>query len=192
MLIKMPLFSISTLVKCPNHVNFYALDMVRRILLLIQLCMSTCIQIKTYFLLTGVCVETVAPCPRSRKMSAVQRQHRQYLHTQSENQFVLIMVYFILILCDTVAFIVCNTLQVTRRLLEVEGNLKCMVDHPGLEPVCLNVYSLQNACQIYRADYGPLRLRGIHQYVMFFLNVIIYIEIKCVLYSCFASLGITI
>lgn len=121
MLIKMPLFSISTLVRCHK---FYALDMVRRILLLIQLCMSTCIQIKTYFLLTGVCVETVAPCPRSRKMSAVQRQHRQYLHTQRENQFVLIMVYFILILCDTVAFIVCNTLQVTRRLLEVEGNLK--------------------------------------------------------------------
>ncbi|KAL2093123.1 hypothetical protein ACEWY4_010435 [Coilia grayii] len=52
---------------------------------------------------------------------------------------------------------------VTRRLREVEGQLTCMVDHPGLEPVCLNVYSLQNAGQIYRADYGPLRLRGIHR-----------------------------
>ncbi|XP_016303932.1 P2X purinoceptor 7-like [Sinocyclocheilus anshuiensis] len=52
--------------------------------------------------------------------------------------------------------------QVTRRLREVEEQLTCMVDHPGLYPVYLNVYSLQNAGQIYRADYGPLRLRGIH------------------------------
>uniref|UniRef100_A0A672GPJ1 Uncharacterized protein n=1 Tax=Salarias fasciatus TaxID=181472 RepID=A0A672GPJ1_SALFA len=51
------------------------------------------------------------------------------------------------------------------RLREVEQP-SCMVDHPGLEPVCLNVYSLQKACQIYGADYGPLRLRGIHQYAM--------------------------
>ena len=74
-------------------------------------------------------------------------------------------------------------LQVTRRLQEVEGNLKCMVDHPGLEPVCLNVYSLQNASQIYRADYGPLQLRGIHRYVLFLINVIIYIDMKYVMYS---------
>ncbi|XP_030296359.1 P2X purinoceptor 7-like [Sparus aurata] len=52
--------------------------------------------------------------------------------------------------------------QVTRRLQEVDEEVSCMTDHPGLEPVCLNVYSLQNACQIYRADYGPLQLRGIH------------------------------
>ncbi|XP_075891590.1 uncharacterized protein LOC142894211 [Nelusetta ayraudi] len=52
--------------------------------------------------------------------------------------------------------------QVSRRLREVEGDLKCMVDHPGLEPVCLNRFSLQNAGQIYKADYGPLRLRRIH------------------------------
>ncbi|KAL2080732.1 hypothetical protein ACEWY4_024525 [Coilia grayii] len=52
---------------------------------------------------------------------------------------------------------------VTRRLREVEGQLTCMVDHPGLEPVCLNVYSLQNARQIYRTDYCPLCLRGIHR-----------------------------
>ncbi|XDV41397.1 hypothetical protein PO909_010275 [Leuciscus waleckii] len=39
-----------------------------------------------------------------------------------------------------------------------------MTEHPGLDPVCLNVYSLQNA-YIYRADYGTLRLRGIvHRY----------------------------
>ncbi|XP_056435161.1 P2X purinoceptor 7-like [Gadus chalcogrammus] len=52
--------------------------------------------------------------------------------------------------------------QVTRRLREVEQQQTCMVDHPGLEPVCLNVYSIQNARQIYRADYGPLNLRRIH------------------------------
>ncbi|KAM4566075.1 P2X purinoceptor 7-like [Odontesthes bonariensis] len=53
--------------------------------------------------------------------------------------------------------------QVTTRLREVEEQLPCMVDHPGLEPVCLNVYSLQNASQIYRADYGPLQFREIHR-----------------------------
>ena len=41
--------------------------------------------------------------------------------------------------------------------------LTCMVDHPGLESDCLNVYSIQNASQIYRADYGPLNLRRIHK-----------------------------
>ncbi|XP_078025266.1 P2X purinoceptor 7-like [Epinephelus lanceolatus] len=55
--------------------------------------------------------------------------------------------------------------QVTRRLQQLPEPPSCMVDHPGLEPVCLNVFSLQNALNIYRADYGPLRLRGIvHQY----------------------------
>ncbi|XP_065148371.1 P2X purinoceptor 7-like [Paramisgurnus dabryanus] len=55
--------------------------------------------------------------------------------------------------------------QVTRRLQQLEERPTCMVDHPGFEPVCLNVFSLQNACNIYRADYGPLRLRGIeHRY----------------------------
>ena len=58
--------------------------------------------------------------------------------------------------------------KVTRRLLQLQNPTTCMVDHPGLEPVCLNVYSLQNASNVYRADYGPLRLRGIEQYVFFF------------------------
>ncbi|KAL2099390.1 hypothetical protein ACEWY4_005870 [Coilia grayii] len=35
--------------------------------------------------------------------------------------------------------------------------VSCMILHPGLEPVCLNLYSLQNALNIYRADYGPLQ-----------------------------------
>nr|XP_055049595.1 P2X purinoceptor 7-like [Misgurnus anguillicaudatus] len=52
--------------------------------------------------------------------------------------------------------------QVQRRLQQVENPPACMVDHPGLEPVCLNVFSLQNAYNIFRADYGPLHLRGIH------------------------------
>nr|XP_055038358.1 P2X purinoceptor 7-like [Misgurnus anguillicaudatus] len=55
-----------------------------------------------------------------------------------------------------------ETPRVTRRLREVGEHLACMVDHPGFEPVCLNVYSLQNAGQICRADYGTLQLRGIH------------------------------
>ncbi|XP_031176377.1 P2X purinoceptor 7-like [Sander lucioperca] len=49
--------------------------------------------------------------------------------------------------------------QVRRRCDELPDPPQCMVDHPGLEPVCLNPYSLQNALNIYRADYGPLRLR---------------------------------
>ena len=38
-------------------------------------------------------------------------------------------------------------------------------DHHGLKPVCLIVFSLQNAFNTYRADIGPLRLRGKEQYV---------------------------
>ena len=53
--------------------------------------------------------------------------------------------------------------KVTRRLLQLQNDTKCMVDHPGLEPVCLNVFSLQNALNIYRADYGPLRQAGIQR-----------------------------
>ncbi|XP_026106003.1 P2X purinoceptor 7-like [Carassius auratus] len=55
--------------------------------------------------------------------------------------------------------------QVTRRMQQLEVTPSCMVDHPGMDPVCLNVFSLQNAFNIYRADYGPLRLRGVqHRY----------------------------
>ncbi len=42
-----------------------------------------------------------------------------------------------------------------------------MVDPPGLEPVCLNVFLQQNAFNIYRAGYGPLRLRGLEQLVFY-------------------------
>ena len=42
---------------------------------------------------------------------------------------------------------------------ELPEELECMTLHPGLEPVCLNPYSLQNALNIYEADYGPLELR---------------------------------
>ncbi|XP_073721922.1 P2X purinoceptor 7-like [Misgurnus anguillicaudatus] len=53
--------------------------------------------------------------------------------------------------------------KVVRRMNQVPDQLTCMTHHPGFEPVCLNMYSLQNALNIYRADYGPLRLRGIEQ-----------------------------
>ncbi|XP_051268940.1 P2X purinoceptor 7-like [Dicentrarchus labrax] len=55
--------------------------------------------------------------------------------------------------------------QVIRRLNQLQNPPSCMVDHPGLEPVCLNAFSLQKELNIYRADYGRLRLRGIeHRY----------------------------
>ncbi|XP_034552718.1 P2X purinoceptor 7-like [Notolabrus celidotus] len=58
-----------------------------------------------------------------------------------------------------------ETPQVIKRVREVEEPISCMIQHPGLEPVCLNLYSLQNACNIYKADYGPMQLRGInHRY----------------------------
>ncbi|XP_055359525.1 P2X purinoceptor 7 isoform X1 [Betta splendens] len=53
--------------------------------------------------------------------------------------------------------------QVQRRLNQLPNPPSCMVDHPGLEPVCLNVYSLQKEFHIYRADYGRLPVRGINQ-----------------------------
>ncbi|XP_043093349.1 cilia- and flagella-associated protein 251-like isoform X4 [Puntigrus tetrazona] len=53
--------------------------------------------------------------------------------------------------------------QVVRRMKQVSEALSCVTLHPGFEPVCLNVYSLQNALNLYKADYGPLRLRGRHR-----------------------------
>uniref|UniRef100_A0A9J8AHF2 P2X purinoreceptor 7 intracellular domain-containing protein n=1 Tax=Cyprinus carpio carpio TaxID=630221 RepID=A0A9J8AHF2_CYPCA len=40
---------------------------------------------------------------------------------------------------------------------QVSYTISCMTDHPGLEPVCLNIYSLQNAMNVYRADHGRCR-----------------------------------
>ncbi|XP_078025797.1 P2X purinoceptor 7-like [Epinephelus lanceolatus] len=55
--------------------------------------------------------------------------------------------------------------KVIRRLHQLPEPPSCMVNHPGLEPVCLNVFSLQNVFNLYRANYGPIRLRGIeHRY----------------------------
>ncbi|XP_065130928.1 P2X purinoceptor 7-like [Paramisgurnus dabryanus] len=51
-----------------------------------------------------------------------------------------------------------ETPKVLRRMNQVLSPPNCMIDHPGLQPVCLDVYSLQNAYNIYRADYGRLRL----------------------------------
>ncbi|XP_077089997.1 uncharacterized protein LOC143741618 isoform X2 [Siphateles boraxobius] len=47
--------------------------------------------------------------------------------------------------------------KVLRRMNQVSGHLKCMTQHPGFEPNCLNPYTLQNILNIYRADYGTLR-----------------------------------
>ncbi|KAK2859989.1 hypothetical protein Q7C36_004155 [Tachysurus vachellii] len=53
-----------------------------------------------------------------------------------------------------------ETPPVARRIGETTPPIQCMTLHPGLEPVCLNIYSLQNSMNVYRADYGPLRVRG--------------------------------
>ena len=49
--------------------------------------------------------------------------------------------------------------QVLRRMNLLQSPTDCMTYQPGLETVCLNLYSLQIAHNIYQADYGPLRLR---------------------------------
>ncbi|KAM4573856.1 P2X purinoceptor 7-like [Odontesthes bonariensis] len=53
--------------------------------------------------------------------------------------------------------------QVTALLGEVAAEPACMLDHPGFEPVCLNVYSLQTAGRVYRHHFGSLRLRRTHR-----------------------------
>ncbi|XP_063060538.1 nanor [Engraulis encrasicolus] len=56
--------------------------------------------------------------------------------------------------------------EVTRRMEQVEGTQpQCVIDHPGFYATSLNVYVLQAMYNIYRADHGPVRLRGIeHRY----------------------------
>ncbi|XP_074544533.1 P2X purinoceptor 7 [Halichoeres trimaculatus] len=49
---------------------------------------------------------------------------------------------------------------VQNRCRELPEEPRCMTLHPGLEPVCLNIYSLQNALNIYQADHGPLEAKG--------------------------------
>ncbi|XP_041916074.1 P2X purinoceptor 7-like isoform X1 [Alosa sapidissima] len=49
--------------------------------------------------------------------------------------------------------------KVVRRMSQVPIPIMCMTEHPGLEPVCLNPYSLQNIYNIYKYDYGPVRHR---------------------------------
>ncbi|RXN16499.1 P2X purinoceptor 7-like protein [Labeo rohita] len=53
--------------------------------------------------------------------------------------------------------------EIVRRINQVPDTPTCMTHHPGFGPVCLNVYSLQNALNVYKADYGPLKLKGIEQ-----------------------------
>ncbi|XP_062395778.1 P2X purinoceptor 7-like [Sardina pilchardus] len=49
--------------------------------------------------------------------------------------------------------------KVLRRMGQVPVPMICMTEHPGLEPVCLNPYSLQNVYNIYKYDFGPVRHR---------------------------------
>ncbi|XP_044033376.1 P2X purinoceptor 7-like [Siniperca chuatsi] len=49
---------------------------------------------------------------------------------------------------------------VQNRCGELAEEPRCRTLHPGLEPVCLNPYSLQNALNTYQADHGPLEMKG--------------------------------
>ena len=55
--------------------------------------------------------------------------------------------------------------QVLNKLQELPEVLECMTLHPGLEPVCLNPWSLQNALRYYEADHGRLRTKERAEYV---------------------------
>lgn len=48
--------------------------------------------------------------------------------------------------------------------LEIEQELKCISEHPGFEPVCLNTYVLQTAYYQYRQQYG-LEVEDSNEYV---------------------------
>ncbi|XP_063051873.1 P2X purinoceptor 7-like [Engraulis encrasicolus] len=50
--------------------------------------------------------------------------------------------------------------QVMTRLTDTITPVACMSQHPGLEPVCLNIYALQKALNDFRTDHGSLRVRG--------------------------------
>lgn len=56
----------------------------------------------------------------------------------------------------------CNLFQVKARIRQLDPDDRpvCMKDHPGIDPVCLNVFSLQEALNGFRAEYGPLETRG--------------------------------
>nr|XP_021331263.1 P2X purinoceptor 7-like [Danio rerio] len=56
-----------------------------------------------------------------------------------------------------------ETQKVVQRMMQVPDPPTCMVQHPGFEPNCLNMYTLQNINNIYRADYGPLRHRNVEE-----------------------------
>lgn len=51
----------------------------------------------------------------------------------------------------------CFVLEVERRLRELPQPTTCMTLQPGLEPVCLNPYALQNALNDYRALNGAMQ-----------------------------------
>ncbi|XP_037613535.1 P2X purinoceptor 7-like [Sebastes umbrosus] len=56
-----------------------------------------------------------------------------------------------------------ETQQVKRRMEQLPDNISCMIQHPGLDPVCLNLFTMQNAYNVYRAEYGALHQRAIER-----------------------------
>ena len=52
------------------------------------------------------------------------------------------------------------------KTMQLQNQPACMVDHLGLKPVCLNVFSLQkHSTATEQTIYWPLRLRAIQQYI---------------------------
>ncbi|XP_063080273.1 P2X purinoceptor 7-like [Engraulis encrasicolus] len=49
---------------------------------------------------------------------------------------------------------------VLNRMQQLESPVHCMTDHPGLHPVCLSIYALQNALNLYQRDFGDIPIRG--------------------------------
>ena len=43
------------------------------------------------------------------------------------------------------------------KMSECDPDLQCITLHPGIEPVCLNIWSLQTACMQYRQQYGHVQ-----------------------------------
>ncbi|KAL2079799.1 hypothetical protein ACEWY4_025543 [Coilia grayii] len=49
----------------------------------------------------------------------------------------------------------------------VEGQLTCVVDHPGLEPVCLNVTITQISANLCKTKYQFYRLSSLYRYLSY-------------------------
>lgn len=62
--------------------------------------------------------------------------------------------------CDAEC-VCCSEIDVIRQKLdEIEAEIKCITEHVGFLPVCLNVWVLQAGFFSYRHHYGTSDVRG--------------------------------